>query len=349
MNKTQRLIILVGNEENLREAIRCIKGFKACTCVKHLNREIIKNVFHHNKNVVHAVSVYDFSLSVYNPIIIRVVKKGTNVNAMRLGLENVIEDFPRLLDAKNIDVGDHIKFDSHNVKFEPCRCMLCRIVAGNPIRPEHILYESDNFFVVPGLGAFFDGYIMLVPKRHVMSFAELNDEEFDEFLVVMNDLRFILESIYHKKVFAFECGSGKGGKGKHETSIVHAHFHFAVTDMPVLKCIQKSGIHPGLIDPYDLRQYGLHPYMLYVDQCDNWYFISDDSVNYFPRQHPRQVLADYMGLKKGEYNWRTHPHEEKMDIIAEEFYSFIRENFETLPQWIQDATAKYAFPKKDRT
>ena len=41
--------------------------------------------------------------------------------------------------------------------------------------------------------------------------------------------------------------------------------------------------------------------MLYIDQEDNWYITSDPET-YFPRQHPRQVLADYIGLKKGEYN-----------------------------------------------
>jgi diadenosine tetraphosphate (Ap4A) HIT family hydrolase len=340
MNLTQRLIILIGNEENLREALQTIKGFKAVTCVKYLNDDIICNVFKHNKNVVHAMKVYDFSIARYQPIIINVVRGETQIESMKLGLKNIMEDFPKLLDSKNVDVGDHIIHDSNTLKADTSSCMLCRIVAGNPIRPEHILYESENFFVVPGLGAFFDGYTMIVPKRHVMSFAELDDEEFEEFLGVMDDMRFILESIYHKKIFTFECGSGRNGGGKHATSIVHAHFHLAVTDMPVLKCVQESGIHPSLIEPKDLKYYGTYPYMLYVDQDDNWYITSDPN-SYFPRQHPRQVLADYMGLKKGEYNWRIYKHEEKLDTIAEEFYSFIRENFETLPQWIQEATRKF--------
>lgn len=33
--------------------------------------------------------------------------------------------------------------------------------------------------------------------------------------------------------------------------------------------------------------------MLYVDQCGNW-FISSDNRDYYPRQHPRQVLAHWM-------------------------------------------------------
>ena len=46
--------------------------------------------------------------------------------------------------------------------------------------------------------------------------------------------------------------------------------------------------------------------------------VTIDPETYFPRQHPRQVLADYMGLKKGEYNWRIYPHEDRMKVIANE-------------------------------
>ena len=53
------------------------------------------------------------------------------------------------------------------------------------------------------------------------------------------------------------------------------------------------------------------------------------------------VLADYMGLAKGEYNWRTNPLRERMDVIAEKFYEFIRKEFNNLPVWIQNSTKKF--------
>lgn len=340
MNKTQELIILVGNESLVRNAIEIIRGFKAVTVVNQLTKGIIENVFKHNKSVVFAQPVYDIQLAKYNPVVINISREGTDLNLMRLGLDNIIKDFPMLLDIHNIDVGDHNSQDSTSSKAVHKKCLLCKIAKGEQEHPEHILYESNNFYVVPGLGAFFDGYVMIVPKRHVMSFAELNEAEYEEFLRVLNDMKFILESVYRKKIFVFECGSGKGGGGKHETSIVHAHFHLAPTDMPVLDCIHKSGLHPALINSRDLCNYGNYPYMLYIDQEDNWY-ISSDPDTYFPRQHPRQVLADYMNLEKGEYNWRTNPLREKMDIIAEEIYTFLRDNFETLPVWVKEAVKKF--------
>lgn len=340
MNLTQRIIILTGSHYVVQRALDVIKGFKAITVVNSLSPEIVENVFKHNKNVLIAKPTYSLELKRYNPIVLNVVTGKTNVKSLTLGLDNIMEDFPKILDYKNVDVGDHRSKDSTDSKKVKDNCFLCKVVKGCPDKPEHILYESENFIVLPGLGAFFDGYVMIVPKEHVMSFAELSKEEYEEFLQVLNDMRFILESVYQKKIFVFECSSGRNGGGKHETSIVHAHIHLAPTDMPVLKCIHKSGIYPALINPRDLYKYGEYPYMLYIDQEDNWY-ITGDPDTYFPRQHPRQVLADYMGLPKGEYNWRTNPLREKMDVIAEEIFGFLRKEFEHLPVWIQDATQKY--------
>jgi diadenosine tetraphosphate (Ap4A) HIT family hydrolase len=346
MSLTQHLIVLVGDDQTTEKVIQVVKGFKAVTVIKQLSTAAIANVLWHNKNAVYRTrEILDMkTIKHYSPIILSCIPGESDFTHNQLGTTNIVEDFQAMLDRLNVDVGDHVMHDSCNSQEVMDNCFICKLVEGNPIRQEHILYESENFLVIPGVGAFFPGYTMIVPKRHVMSFAELDYEEFDEFLRVLNDMKFILKNVYHTdNIFAFECGSGQGGAGKHKTSIVHAHFHLAVTDMPVLECVHASGLNPALIDPEELIQdYGKYPYMLYVDQDDNWYITSDPET-YFPRQHPRQILADYMGLQKGEYNWRTHPHEEKLDEIADEIYSFLRSEFNRLPAWIREATKKYLY------
>ena len=96
--------------------------------------------------------------------------------------------------------------------------------------------------------------------------------------------------------------------------------------------------------------------MLYVDQNSNW-FISCDNRDYYPRQHPRQVLAHWMlenefpllqkyckpftdkmtddeiaNFWKSErfYNWRNYPMRNRLDTIADEFRTFCKENFDKL-------------------
>lgn len=339
LKSSQNVIILIGQYDDMRIALEVIRGFKAITVVSTIDDYIIKNVHSHNKNVVYAATTYDFDFQKYDPKIIKVANY-TSISSMTLDVNQTLNDFPKLMESINVDIGDHISQNSKSSKAVKQNCLLCKIARRENKNPEHILYESENFYVVPGLGAFFDGYVMIVPKEHVMSIAELNQEHFEEFLQVLNDFRFILESVYNKKIFVFECGSGKNGGGKHETSIVHAHVHLAPTDMPVLKSVQNSGLHPALIEPDDLLDYGEYPYILYVDQMDHW-FITSDPKTYFPRQHPRQVLADYMGLGPNEYNWRTNPLREKMDVIAEEIQTFLKNNFYSLPKWIQENTRNF--------
>lgn len=341
MNVTQRLIVLTGEPKYTANALEVIKGFKAVTVIRNLSPDMTENVYWHNKNAVYVSERANLEMiKRYNPIVLSCISGKSRLEKRQLGTENIIGDFPEMLDLLDVDSGDHISFDSKDAGTVQKNCFLCKVVEGNPDK-EHILYESNHFVVIPGLGAFFDGYVIIIPKRHVMSFAELDKEEYEEFSQVLSDMKFILESVYNKKIFVFECGSGQNGGGKHETSIVHAHMHLAPTDMPVLEEVHRSGLYPAQIESHELiEKYGKYPYMLYIDQHENW-FIIDNQETYFPRQHPRQILADYMGLAKGEYNWRTNPMRWKLDVIAEEIYSFLRREFYHLPIWIKEATKKY--------
>lgn len=336
MKKTQRLIVIVGEYQLINSVKHTLAGFHACSIVKSIREEILNNVYYYNKNALYFVQNFELKWAPNKPIVIHLTRGPSVPERNILGIGNVVEDFSKIMDRHNVDVGDHCSHDSTNIAEQPPeKCVLCRIMNRQTDKPEHIVYENENFFVVPGTGAFFEGYLMIVPKRHVMSFAALDEVERNDFFATLNDIRTILEAIYGKKVFAFECGSGRIGARNPETSIVHAHFHLAPTDMPVLREVQKSGLHPALISKEQLGDYGDYPYRLYVDQEDNW-FMSCDSHDYYPRQHPRQVLANWMGCYD-IYNWRIYPFRERMDTIAEEFRNFCRENFEILPEWVQSS------------
>lgn len=336
---TQRLIVVLGDSSLItnESIIKKIGAFKACTVIKTLSPEMLSNVYHYNKNAVLFAENYSMEWAVYNPIVIQLVQdKKSDIEYSLLGVDSIIEDFPKILARKSVDSGDHATQNSDGMVNQSTEdCLMCQIYKHTSPNKEHIVYETKNFFVVPGTGAFFDGYLMIVPKKHVMSFSLLGEKVLREFYHVLNDIRSILEGIYGKKVFAFECASGRTGAGKHKTSIVHAHFHLAPTEMPVIDEVQKSGIYPHLIHKENFTDYGEYPYMLYIDQQDNW-FMACDPNTYYPRQHPRQVLAEWMGDYE-HYNWRIYPMREKMPIIAEEFRSYCRQHFAELPEWVQNS------------
>lgn len=337
MKKTQRFIVVLGEESLTTSAAKVIAGFKACTVIKAVTAEILNSVFHFNKNAVVCCQTYDLKKwSKFKPLVIKLTRGRTDIGKGLMSVRNIIRDFPKMMDSYNVDVGDHISQDSEGAATHgEAKCLLCDILQKKSRQVEHIVYQTDNFYVVPGTGAFFDGYLMIVPKAHVMSIANLPNDQLEEFYTVLNDIRTILKGIYHKGVFAFESGSGKTGGGKHETSIVHAHFHLAPTKMPVLKEVQKSGLNPALIQKEELVKYKENSYKLYVDQEDNW-FIFSNPQEYHPRQHQRQILAEYMGCYD-IYNWRKYPFRERMDVIANEFREFCWNHFNELPVWVQES------------
>ena len=69
MNKTQRIIILTGNNNIVQEATKVIKGFKAISIVRELTTAVVENVFRHNKNVLYVANHIELNLIVkFQPI-----------------------------------------------------------------------------------------------------------------------------------------------------------------------------------------------------------------------------------------------------------------------------------------
>ena len=178
------------------KALPILEGFHACTLIRSISREKLKNVYHYNKNAVHLASTYELKWAEYKPIIIRLTNR-TSIADKFLDVNNIVSDFPKILDKFDIDVGDHKSSDSTKLgNNSTANCLLCKIRDRVTQKVEHILYETENFYCVPGTGAFFDGYVMIVPKMHVMSFANLPKEQIDEFWQVLDDMRTLLQNIY---------------------------------------------------------------------------------------------------------------------------------------------------------
>ena len=192
MKRTQRLIVILGDPSLINQVSAEIAAFHAVTVIKSLSSEILQTVFHYNKNAVFFASSYDMTWSIYTPIVIR-LDNNTDVGIAVLGIDNIISDFPKVLEPYDVDTGDHSSEDSTQIiSYQSTdECLLCNILRRQTTNVEHILYETESFYIVPGTGAFFPGYIMIVPKEHVMSFALLSPNKLEEFFSLLNDVRSI--------------------------------------------------------------------------------------------------------------------------------------------------------------
>ena len=245
-----------------------------------------------------------------------VILGAANVNcpAIYLPEEGFVDDkaFIEFSHENGFECGEMItgiKYDSNQE-----RCILCELASlkGMPTTMETynrvvdkevdcIIYSSPHFYVTSELGALKQGYLMIVPKQHILSVAQFYPALMIEYNQVCKDLEYVLKGAYPEAsgVTFMEHGSGPSGITSHKKSIVHAHTH-VVTDF------QLSGHHKRMVklEPIDdITLANKTHYFSYQEGSDGQLMICMDNNVYVQRQFPRQVMAEDLKLAPGQDNW----------------------------------------------
>lgn len=69
-----------------------------------------------------------------------------------------------------------------------------------------LVCHTNNFFVVGAIGAFVPGYLMIISKKLISSYALLDEKELEEFYWLIHQVSKSVEKTYKKKVVLFEHG-----------------------------------------------------------------------------------------------------------------------------------------------
>lgn len=278
-----------------------------------------------------------------------VILGAANVNcpAIYLPEEGFVDDkaFIEFSHENGFECGEMItgiKYDSNQE-----RCILCELASlkGMPTTMETynrvvdkevdcIIYSSPHFYVTSELGALKQGYLMIVPKQHILSVAQFYPALMIEYNQVCKDLEYVLKGAYPEAsgVTFMEHGSAPGGITSHKKSIVHAHTH-VVTDF------QLSDHHKRMVklEPIDdITLANKTHYFSYQEGSDGQLMICMDNNVYVQRQFPRQVMAEDLKLAPGQYNWRKVGFEENVHATLFHVFNYLK-NAE-LPKRIADRT-----------
>ena len=339
MKKTRNLFVLTGCKQDVQTAMNSIE-FKAITVLNQdtiCENDILK-VFANNKSVVCTQNI------VCNtpPILISVVNN-TNCslenNFINIADGDIASQFENIANRLNCDIGDH-KSNSSGLT-EPQKssdCSYCRELRNQTTIPQRTIYSSKNFFVVPTLGQFIPGYLLIIPYAHVMSNAELELTVQKELLTVIEDLKYLLNLTYGiPNYLIWENGTGNSGRGKAKDSLVHAHTHIAPSSLSAEDIENLSGFHFEKISTAELSKYNLHSYLLVKDTANTWRISSNPDV-YIPRQYVRQLLADEHNIPGEQWNWRTFPFKCQMMQTCADMAEAIRKNWDILPDRIKEHT-----------
>ncbi|CBE67510.1 protein of unknown function [Candidatus Methylomirabilis oxygeniifera] len=184
-------------------------------------------------------------------------------------------------------------------------CKLCSELESRTSAWNQPLFESPNFVALPSLGALIEGWILLVPKRHFISFGAVPGS----MLAEMNEFKGFLCSVLGQRygtATAFEHGPIAAGRTV-GCGVDHAHLHLVPLLFDLLAEVSPllpSGVrwaNAGIEECQDA--YGRGQDYLYLEQpiCSGWIATHDQ----FGSQLFRRAIATRIGVRD-QYNWREY-------------------------------------------
>jgi diadenosine tetraphosphate (Ap4A) HIT family hydrolase len=179
---------------------------------------------------------------------------------------------------------------------------------------DEILFESKNFAVFPSLGALVEGWLLLVPKHHVLCLGALSQELHVELDRLRNEVSFALGEFYGP-VKVFEHGPARPNQSV-GCSVDHAHLHLVPTQIGLMEGAKAVFPEPLKWEPASniqeiasLYQAGL-PYLYVEETPGNGYITTHPHL---PSQAFRKVIANGIGRSE-QYDWRQF--QETANILA---------------------------------
>ena len=348
MKKTRNLFVLLKGKEDSQTVLDELR-FKGLVSFNSPNVSLqdINNVFKNNKSAVCICSPPSDFTEQFIPITITNSTEEflENVDCINLRLGDIAGQFQKIANNHNCDIGDHYSNSSGLNGIPSIKdCGYCNyIVNCENDYWQRTVYSNENFFVIPTIGQFILGYLLIIPYKHIMSNAELTEAEMKDFMQVLEDVKYILELTYQtSNILVWENGTGNSGRGKAKDSVVHAHTHVAPSLLTADKIEAYSTFPLKEISTEEICNYNKHSYLLVQDIGNKWR-INDNPDVYIPRQYVRQLLADEYHIPGECWNWRTHQFLDMMMQTCNDISTALQDNWKTLPDRIKQATQDYLY------
>jgi diadenosine tetraphosphate (Ap4A) HIT family hydrolase len=188
-------------------------------------------------------------------------------------------------------------------------CTFCSELSAQAGRApwNEFLIETENFAVVPSLGALVEGWLLIVPKNHYISMGALPLRLRGEADELECRVRALLIGQYEKPITMFEHGPSAANHGT-GCGVDHAHLHLLPLDCDLLSLtepfVQKSlpWKESGWEERSDAYRVGLDYLYLKTDERGSLLAVSED----FGSQVFRKAISSYLGVPE-EFSWQNHP------------------------------------------
>ncbi len=183
-----------------------------------------------------------------------------------------------------------------------------------PSREEEIIYDDDNVYVMPALGQFVEGYVLMINKEHEECFAGVIDQERRS---VKNRLKDVLIREYGSYCF-FEHGRIGTCLNRAENRICYpAHLHCLPIPEDFTSAVEEEHKRIGIEDITEVAQLRRkYPHYFYLETFNGRksFFIVEESVE---RQYMKKRACEALGIPVEHADYTEYPFHRKMTDTAE--------------------------------
>lgn len=206
-------------------------------------------------------------------------------------------------------------------------CKLCEILSNNSYNSKvenTILLETDNFRWIPGLGAFVEGYSLIVSKSHCLNTSLLSDHVIDELEDLISIIKNSFNSIYGKDIIIFEHGT-MSSNADIGNCIDHHHLHILPTEInnipDILLKETSLKIAKNISSLRDLKKLFVNQIPYFYLYLNNKHIVFEIKEPGFPSQYLRQVFAHELN-QPHDWDWRKKPFLEKISSFVKKLEIF---------------------------
>jgi ATP adenylyltransferase len=187
-------------------------------------------------------------------------------------------------------------------------CRFCKLTAS-----EVPIIETPIGLAIPSIGAFVEGWLLVVPRRHMVALSDLRDWELTEFQDLMEEASDLVSREYGPIVM-FEHGPAGAGRSA-GCGIDHAHLHIVPHTLNLHEAVKSDGAggnlrwRPAAL-PWDAHadhSSGLDYF--YVRETDGSSWLTSTSAA--PSQLLRRAIASQVGTPV--WDWKADP---RSDLVA---------------------------------
>lgn len=163
-----------------------------------------------------------------------------------------------------------------------------------------IIEETHSFLLLPSKGSLTEGYLLIVPKTHVNSMNELDENQKLELIELIKKYRVLFYEKYTKYPILFEHGSAENNETNSSSSVTHAHMHIVNHNFKHEQQIIEN-VNLNRVTEIEFYKNKKQNYISYISPDFEYYI----SYNFKPiSQQMRIYIAEDLNLSK-DYNWKT--------------------------------------------